>query len=131
LPFTRIREMIGNVRVGLMDMSVDDYDFSNMEGMSGVKYFSSNWASKAKQNILKCGEIGGRVISVEDIISENFILEKTFVTSDKFVIHDYRLSCYLSGVELNGIACVRHMSVSASHGQRIFGNGTAVIIKNC
>ncbi len=113
LPFTRIREMIGNVRVGLMDMSVDDYDFSNMEGISG---FSSNWASKAKQNILKCGEIGGRVISVEEILSENLILEKTFVTSDKFVVHDYRLSCYLSGVELNGIACVRHMSITASKG---------------
>jgi hypothetical protein len=44
LPFTRIREMIGNVRVGLMDMSVDDYDFTNMDSISGVKYFSSNWA---------------------------------------------------------------------------------------
>ncbi len=110
-----------------MDMSVDDYDFTNMDGVSGVKYFSSNWASKAKQNILKCGEIGGRVISVEEIISENLVLDKTFVTSDKLVIHDYRLSCFLSGVELSGIACVRHMSITASKGQRIFGNGTADI----
>ncbi len=122
LPFTRIREMIGNVRVVLMDMSVDDYDLTNMDGVSGVKYFSSNWASKAKQ---KCGEIGGRVTSVEEIVFENLVLDKTFVTSDKFVIHDYRMSCFLSGVELSGIACVRHMSITAFKGQRIFGNGTA------
>ncbi len=41
------------------------------------KYFSSNWASKAKQNILKCGEIGGRAITVEDIVDENLVLAKT------------------------------------------------------
>ncbi len=74
---------------------------------------------------MKCGEIGSRAIAVEDVVDENLVLAKTYVTADKFIICDSRLSCYLSGVELNGIACVRHLSITVSKGLRVFGNGTS------
>ncbi len=95
---------------------MDESDFSTISGLSGIKYYSSNWASRASQNLLKCNEFKGRDLSLDDMAEERFTLRQTYITSDKFVVKESRLTCFLSSVEMTGIACIRQLFMLASKG---------------
>jgi hypothetical protein len=116
VPFQKVRSLLSELRVNLLDISVDESDFSSIQGISGIKYYSSNWASRPSQNMLKCAEFKGKALSIDEIAAEKFTLKQTYTTSDKFVIKASRLSCLLSRVELSGIACIRQLFMLAAKG---------------
>ncbi len=116
VPFQKVRSLLSELRVNLLDISVDDSDFSSIKGTSGIRYYSSNWASRPSQNMLKCAGFKGRALSIDEMAEEKFTLRKTYITSDKFIIKDSGLSCFLSKVELSGIACIRQLFMLADKG---------------
>ncbi len=112
----KVRSLLSELRVNLLDISVDESDFSSIQGTSGIKYYSSNWASRPSQNMLKCAEFKGKALSIDEIADEKFTLKQTYTTSDKFIIKESRLSCTLSRIEMSGIACIRQLFMLAAKG---------------
>ncbi len=79
MPFQKVSALLSELRMNIPDISVDVSDFSSISGTSGIKYYSSNWASRASQNILKCNEFKGRALSLDDMPEEKFTLRQTYV----------------------------------------------------
>jgi hypothetical protein len=133
IPFDQVQEQIS-----LLSLSLIDLDPSNLGnkletiiGHNGTTYVMTQWRMSAVQSINKCDETGGTLVNLQTIAEENLQIRRTIVTGDSIFVDNNSISCFMSGVTMYGIGCIRNMYHYAKLTERKIGATPNELYKSC
>jgi hypothetical protein len=133
IPFDQVQEQISLLSLSLIDLNPSNLGnkFDTILGHNGTTYVMTQWRMSAAQSINRCEEIGGTLANLQIIAEENLQIRRTVVTGDSIFIANNSLSCYMSGVTMYGIGCIRNMYHYAKMSGRKIGATPNELYKSC
>ena len=133
IPFDQVQEQISLLSLSLIDLDPSNLGskLETIVGHNGTTYVMTQWRMSAVQSINKCDEIGGTLANLQTIAEENLQIRRTIVTGDSIFVTNNSISCFMSGVTMYGIGCIRNMYHYAKLSGRKIGATPNELYKSC